>query len=66
MIEGNSSNERLADRFVLSRFSKWSRLKYTSARVIKLYKRFSKNCDAGNAEISVSDLDQLKLISYPM
>ena len=58
MVKERSSNESLADRFVLSRFSKWTRLKYTTARVMKLYKRFSKNGDVGNVDISLSDLNE--------
>ena len=58
MVKERSSNESLADRFVLSRFSKWTRLKYTTARVMKLYKRFSKNGDVDNVDISLSDLNE--------
>ena len=58
MVKERSSNESLADRFVLSRFSKWTRLKYTTARVMKRCKRFSKNGDVGNVDISLSDLNE--------
>ena len=57
MVKERSSNERLADRFVISRFSKWTRLKYTTERVMKRYERFSKNSDIGNLDNSLSDLN---------
>ena len=57
MVKESSLNERLADRFVLSRFSKWTRLKYTTERVMKRYERFSKNSDIGNLDNSLSDLN---------
>ena len=43
MMGANQIKERLADRFDLSRFSIWTRLKYTTTRILKLYDRLAES-----------------------
>ena len=49
--------DALADRFNLDRFSRWKVLQYSTARILKLYKRF-KNGGDRCPDLSAEDLSQ--------
>ena len=51
-------NETLASRINVNRFSKWPLLQHTTARILKLYKQFSKSGKQANSMISPNDLKE--------
>ena len=54
------AKETLASRFDLNRYSRWKVLQYTTARILKLYKRFKTGGDR-NTELTSDDLAQAEV-----
>ena len=58
MMQTSQPIETLANRIDETRFSKWKLLKGTTARILKLYKRFRSSEPIVERDISVSDLQE--------
>ena len=55
-VKCKSVHESLANRIDIQRFSRWERLKATTARILKLYSRYAKGGNRNDTNVTVEDL----------
>ena len=61
MLATNNNPESLADRINPEKFSKWLLLKFTTARILKLYHRYKRNGLKNEAQLTPEDLERAEL-----